>query len=112
MPWAAPLMRPRFHRVGWPAAFESACWADRPSDHHPASASRPASVIVSQITLIGCRPARCSGVASPFPPVRPGVGTDDPAPGAHHARTECWHWHVVGPAIDAQHRLMVALPTT
>jgi hypothetical protein len=26
--------------------------------HHPASASRPASVIISQMTLIGCRPAR------------------------------------------------------
>jgi hypothetical protein len=36
--------------------------------HHRAGASRPASVIVSQITLISCRPARisrCSAVASP-----------------------------------------------
>jgi hypothetical protein len=26
-----------------------------------------------------------------FPPVRPRVGTDDAAPGAHHARAERWH---------------------
>jgi hypothetical protein len=43
--------------------------AGRPSDHHPAGASRPMSVIVSQTTLIGRRPARisrCSAVASRF----------------------------------------------
>jgi hypothetical protein len=30
---------------------------------------------------------------------------------AHHARAERWHWHVVRPAVGAQHRLMMALPT-
>ena len=35
-------------------------------------------------------------------PVRPGVGTDDAAAGADHAWSECWHWHVIGPAVSAQ----------
>jgi hypothetical protein len=35
---------------------------DRASDHHPANASGPMSVIVSQMALIVCRPARISTV--------------------------------------------------
>jgi hypothetical protein len=42
-----------------------------------------------------------------LPPVRPGIGTDDAAVGAHHARAERWHWHVVGPAVRAQDRPVV-----
>jgi hypothetical protein len=45
-----------------------------------------------------------------FLPVRPRIGTDDATPGAHHARAERWHWHVIGPLVRAQDRPMVALP--
>jgi hypothetical protein len=119
--------------------------ADRPNNgDHPASATRPASVIRTRTTSIGRLPAcTVSGVAvanpsctrstadrlpdaarrsSPWrgtsaaqprrllPPVRPGIGTDDSAAGAHHAWAERWHWHVIGPRVRAQDRPVVALP--
>jgi hypothetical protein len=43
-------------------------------------------------------------------PVRPGIGTDDPAAGAHHPRPERRHRDVIRPAIGAQHHLVVAIP--
>jgi hypothetical protein len=46
-----------------------------------------------------------------LPPVRPGVGTDDSAAGAHHARAERWHCHVIWPRVGAQDRTVVALPS-
>ena len=58
-------------------------------------------------------PRRSASAAQPrrsLLPVRPGVGTDDAAPGAHHARAERWHWHVIGPRVGAQDRPVVALP--
>jgi hypothetical protein len=44
-------------------------------------------------------------------PVRPRVGADDPASGAHHPRPERRHRHVIGPRVSAQDRPVVALPT-
>jgi hypothetical protein len=43
----------------------------------------------------------CQRLSRPLlPPVQPGVGTNDAAPGAHHARPERWHRpHAVG-ALD------------
>ena len=44
-------------------------------------------------------PWRSTSAAQPrrlLPPVRPGVGTDDSAAGAHHAWAERWHRHVSG----------------
>jgi hypothetical protein len=41
-------------------------------------------------------------------PIRSGIGTDDAAPGADHARAERWHWHVIWPAVGAQDRTVVA----
>jgi hypothetical protein len=43
-------------------------------------------------------------------PVWGGIGTDDPAPGADHARPERRHRNVIGPAISARHGLVVAVP--
>jgi hypothetical protein len=45
-----------------------------------------------------------------LPPVRPGVRADDAAAGAHHARPERRHRHVVGPTIDAKHPLTGSIP--
>jgi heme-degrading monooxygenase HmoA len=39
-----------------------------------------------------------------FLPVRPRVGADDPATGAHHARPERGHRHVIGPRVGAKDR--------
>jgi hypothetical protein len=46
----------------------------------------------------------------PFFPVQPGVLTDNAAVGAHHARPERRHRDVIGPAIGAQHGLVLATP--
>jgi hypothetical protein len=37
-------------------------------------------------------------------PVRPRIRAEDSASGAHHARTERWHRHVIGPRVRAQDR--------
>jgi hypothetical protein len=58
-----------------------------------------------------CRSASAAQPRRSLPRVRPGVGTDDAAPGADHARAECWHWHVIGPRVGAQDRAVVAQPT-
>jgi hypothetical protein len=54
--------------------------------------------------------ARCQGRSAVLAPVRPRVGTDDPAAGVHHAWAERWHWHVIWPRVRAHDRPMVALP--
>jgi hypothetical protein len=65
----------------------------------------------------GCRaaflgsPPWLAGQALPrrlLAPIRPGVRTDDSAPGAHHARPERGHRHVVGPGVRAHDRSVVA----
>jgi hypothetical protein len=61
----------------------------------------------------GSLPWRGASAAQPrrsLAPVRPGVGTDDAAPGADHARADRWYWHVIGSRVRAQDRPMVAQP--
>jgi hypothetical protein len=45
-----------------------------------------------------------------FLPVRPGVGVDDPAAGAGHARAEGRHGDLVQPSLGAEHCLMLTNP--
>jgi hypothetical protein len=50
----------------------------------------------------GSLPWRSASATQPrrlLPPVRPRVGADDSAAGAHHARAECRHRHVIWPAV-------------
>jgi hypothetical protein len=60
------------------------------------------------------RSASCRSAGSPIPtrlrffPVRLGIGADDPADVAHHARPERVHEHRVGPRVSRQYGLMVA----
>jgi hypothetical protein len=41
---------------------------------------------------------------------KPGIGTNDAAAGADHARAKRWHWHVIGPRVGAQDRPVVTQP--
>src|SRR5947209_18684221 len=56
--------------------------------------------------------ARAGQALPPFAllPIRPYVGADDPATGAHHPRPQARELHLVGPAVGDQHRPMVAEP--
>ena len=50
--------------------------------------------------------ARAGQALPPFAllPIRPYVGADDPATGAHHPRPQARELHLVGPAVGDQHR--------
>jgi hypothetical protein len=73
----------------------------------PAAASGTANMSIAKIS----RHDMSDTTGRPFASATVRVGPNDAAAGAHHARTERWHWNFIRPRVGAQHRLVVANPT-
>ena len=86
-PWA--IMMDSVHPCGEPASISSALRCSALT-----AIARPSDSLAGRLLA----------------PVRPGIGADDPAAGAHHARPEGGYRRVVRPALGAEDRPVVAQP--
>jgi hypothetical protein len=116
--WGAPAAPAQANGAPSPAlarSWRGLCGVGHPGFVAFAAVAPTIPMTVPTVSAVTARKfgGSCSGQALAlwlFLPVRPGIGADDSASRAYHARAERWHWHVIGPRVRAHDRPVVALP--